>query len=54
VARSADPVAELPGLILAIDRRHGPVTQIMLGRAGRDASLPGCAWMTRRAHRAAR
>src|SRR6266566_2161011 len=36
--RSADPVAELPGLILAIDRRRGPITQIMLGRAGWDAS----------------
>jgi Family of unknown function (DUF5994) len=39
--RSADPAAELPGLILAIDQRHGPVTQVMLGRAGWDASRPG-------------
>ena len=39
--RSADPAAELPGLILAIDERHGPVTQIMLGSAGWDASRPG-------------
>ena len=39
--RSADPVAELPGLILAIDQRHGPVTQVMLGRAGWDDSRPG-------------
>ena len=38
--RSADPAAELPGLILAIDRRHGPVTAVMLGRAGWDASRP--------------
>jgi Family of unknown function (DUF5994) len=38
--RSADPAAELPGLILAIDQRHGPVTQIMLGWAGWDASRP--------------
>jgi uncharacterized protein DUF5994 len=35
--RSADPAAELPGLILAIDQRHGPITQIM---AGWDASRP--------------
>jgi len=38
--RSADPAAELPGLILAIEERHGPVTRIMLGRAGWDASRP--------------
>jgi uncharacterized protein DUF5994 len=38
--RSADPAAELPGLILAIDERHGPVTQIMLGSAGWDTSRP--------------
>jgi Family of unknown function (DUF5994) len=38
--RSADPVAELPGLILAIEARHGPITQIMLGRTGWDASRP--------------
>jgi Family of unknown function (DUF5994) len=38
--RSADPAAELPGLILAIDQRHGPVSQVMLGRAGWDASRP--------------
>jgi hypothetical protein len=38
--RSADPVAELPGLILAIDQRHGPITQVMLGWAGWDASRP--------------
>ena len=28
--RSTDPLAELPGLILAIDALHGPVKQIML------------------------
>jgi hypothetical protein len=33
-------VAELPGLILAIDQRHGPVSQVMLGRAGWDDSRP--------------
>ncbi len=38
--RSADPAAELPGLILAIEERHGPVTRIMLGRAGWDDSRP--------------
>ena len=38
--RSADPAAELPGLILAIDQRHGPITQVMLGRAGWDDSRP--------------
>lgn len=35
--RSADPVAELPGLILAIEGRHGPITHIMLGTADWDA-----------------
>lgn len=38
--RSADPAAELPGLILAIEERHGPITRIMLGRAGWDARRP--------------
>lgn len=38
--RSADPAAELPGLILTLDQRHGPVTHVMLGRAGWDASRP--------------
>src|SRR6266487_7142347 len=38
--RSADPAAELPGLILAIEERHGLITRIMLGRAGWDASRP--------------
>lgn len=31
--RSAEPAAELPALILAIEERHGPITRIMLGRA---------------------
>lgn len=30
--RSADPVAELPGLILALDHLHGPVVRIVLHR----------------------
>lgn len=38
--RSADPVAELPGLILAIEGRHGPITKIMLGTGDWDASRP--------------
>ncbi len=38
--RSLDPAAELPGLILAIDERHGPVSRVMLGGAGWDASRP--------------
>jgi len=35
--RSADPAAELPGLILAIDGRCGRVTRLMLGPAGWDS-----------------
>ena len=38
--RSADPAAELPGLILALDKLHGPVTRVMLGAAGWNASRP--------------
>jgi Family of unknown function (DUF5994) len=41
--RSADPAAELPGLILALDERHGPsnpITRIMLGMAGWNSSWP--------------
>ena len=38
--RSADPAAELPGLVLAIEERHGPVTRIMLGGAGWDGRRP--------------
>lgn len=32
--RSADPAAELPGLILATEDRCGRVTRLMLGPAG--------------------
>jgi len=35
--RSADPVAELPGLIRAIDDRRGLVTRLMLGPGGWDS-----------------
>ena len=38
--RSADPAAELPGLILALDERHGSINRIMLGMAGWDSSRP--------------
>jgi len=41
--RSADPAAELPGLILALDERHGPfnaITRIMVGMAEWDPSRP--------------
>jgi hypothetical protein len=41
--RSADPAAELPGLILALDERHGPanpITRIMLGMADWNSSWP--------------
>lgn len=38
--RSADPAAELPGLILALDERHGPITRIMLGMADWNPSRP--------------
>jgi hypothetical protein len=41
--RSADPAAELPGLILALDKRHGPshpITRLMLGMAGWDPGRP--------------
>ena len=34
--RSTDPVAELPGLILAIDHRHGPVIHLVLAADGWD------------------
>lgn len=37
---SADPAAELPGLILALDKQHGPITRIMLGMADWDLSRP--------------
>jgi hypothetical protein len=35
--RSADPAAELPGLIAAIEDRRGRVTRLMLGPAGWDS-----------------
>ena len=38
--RSADPAAELPGLILALDERHGSINRIMLGMADWDSSRP--------------
>jgi hypothetical protein len=38
--RSADPAAELPGLILALDDRHGRIARVMVGTAGWDASRP--------------
>jgi hypothetical protein len=38
--RSADPAAELPGLILALDKRHDRVARVMLGTADWDASTP--------------
>lgn len=34
--RSTDPVAELPGLVLAIDTLRGPVTRLVLAAAGWD------------------
>lgn len=34
--RSTDPVAELPGLILAIDEVHGPIIQLVLNTGGWD------------------
>src|SRR5690349_294372 len=41
--RSTDPAAELPGLILALDERHGPshpITRIMLGMTGWNPGRP--------------
>jgi hypothetical protein len=38
--RTDDPAAELPGLILALDERHGGITRVMLGTAGWDGSRP--------------
>jgi hypothetical protein len=35
--RSTDPVAELPGLVLAIDTLRGPVTRLVLAPAGWDS-----------------
>jgi Family of unknown function (DUF5994) len=38
--RSADPDAELPGLILALDKQRDRVVRVMLGPADWDASRP--------------
>jgi Family of unknown function (DUF5994) len=38
--RSADPAAELPGLIPALDERHGRVTRLMLGTADWTGTRP--------------
>ncbi|WP_162906952.1 DUF5994 family protein [Allorhizocola rhizosphaerae] len=35
--RSTDPVAELPGLVLAIDELRGPVTRLILAAEGWDS-----------------
>src|SRR6266540_430195 len=35
--RSTDPVAELPGLVLAIDKLRGPVTRLVLAADGWDS-----------------
>jgi hypothetical protein len=35
--RSTDPVAEIPGLVLAIDALRGPITRIMLFRGDWDS-----------------
>jgi hypothetical protein len=37
---SADAAAELPALILALDKRHGRTSRVMLGAAGWNASRP--------------
>jgi Family of unknown function (DUF5994) len=38
--RSADPDAELPGLIFALDKLHGRISRVMLGAADWNASRP--------------
>jgi Family of unknown function (DUF5994) len=38
--RSADPAAELPGLILDLDKRHGRITRVLLGAGDWNASRP--------------
>jgi hypothetical protein len=38
--RSADPIAELPGLVLVLSERYGPVRQLMLNRRSWDAWPP--------------
>jgi Family of unknown function (DUF5994) len=43
--RSADPAVDLPGLVVALDEQHGPVSKIMLGMADRDSSRLGRLWV---------
>jgi hypothetical protein len=38
--RSDDPVAELPGLVAALDERCGHITRVMVGRAGWNDGTP--------------
>jgi hypothetical protein len=38
--RSDDPAAELPGLIPALDERHGRITRVLLGTADWNSSRP--------------
>jgi len=38
--RSADPAAELPGLILDLDKLHGRITRVLLGGADWNDSRP--------------
>jgi hypothetical protein len=38
--RSTDPVAELPGLVLAIDQRRGPISRLILAAGGGWDSQP--------------
>lgn len=38
--RSTDPAAELPGLVLAIDKRHGPITRLALSTEGWGSGHP--------------
>jgi hypothetical protein len=38
--RSADPAAELPGLILELDKRHGRISRVLLGAADWNGSRP--------------
>lgn len=35
--RSADPAAELPGLVIELNQRYGPIRQLMLNRRSWDA-----------------
>ena len=38
--RTTDPAAELPGLVHALDQRHGRITRVLLGTADWDGSKP--------------